>query len=89
MLGYDRASRASSMAMRTGKFAVKQKMARRPLTEPKILVMSQHDATVLTRRALEAEAHGCLDKSRLSTDLLSAIAALLEGPNPSSTKAPA
>src|ERR1700692_1730392 len=50
----------------------------RKSTSAKILVMSQHDATVLTRRALEAGGHGCLDKSRLSTDLISAIAALLE-----------
>ena len=43
------------------------------LPAPRILIMSQHDPVLLLPRALEAGAHGCLDKSRLSTDLLPAI----------------
>jgi len=39
----------------------------------RILVMSQHDPSVLLPRALEAGAHACLDKSRLALDLVPAI----------------
>lgn len=45
--------------------------ARVPAT--KILIMSQHDAAVLTSRAIEAGAHACVDKTRLSTELLPVI----------------
>ena len=38
-----------------------------------ILVMSQHDPSVLLPRALEAGAHACIDKSRLALDLVPAI----------------
>jgi two-component system, NarL family, response regulator NreC len=41
-----------------------------------ILVMSQHDPAMLLPRALEAGANACVDKSRLGTDLLAAIANL-------------
>lgn len=36
----------------------------------KILIVSQHDATQLLPRSLEAGAHGCIDKARLASDLL-------------------
>ncbi len=38
-----------------------------------IFVMSQHDPALLLPRALEAGANGCIDKSRLVTDLVPAI----------------
>ena len=44
----------------------------------KILMMSQHDPAVLLPRAIEAGAHGCVDKSRLSTELLPAIASVMK-----------
>ena len=44
----------------------------------KILIMSQHDPHVLLPRAIEAGALGCVDKSRLSTELLPAIASIME-----------
>ena len=39
----------------------------------KILILSQHDPAHLLPRALDAGADGCIDKSRLGTDLLPAI----------------
>jgi DNA-binding NarL/FixJ family response regulator len=39
----------------------------------KILVTSQHDAGQILSRALAAGADACVDKSRLSTDLLPAV----------------
>ena len=36
----------------------------------KILIISQHDRNQLLPRALEAGAHGCIDKARIATDLL-------------------
>ncbi len=45
----------------------------REVSSARVLVMSQHDPLGLTPIAFEAGARGCLDKSRLATDLLSAI----------------
>lgn len=39
----------------------------------KILIMSQHDPAQLMPASLEAGAQGCLDKSRIATDLLPTI----------------
>lgn len=39
----------------------------------RILVMSQYDPSQLLPRVLEAGGHGCVDKTRLGTDLLAAI----------------
>ena len=44
----------------------------------KILMMSQHDPVILLPRAIDAGAQGCVDKSRLSTELLPAIASIME-----------
>jgi two-component system, NarL family, response regulator NreC len=49
----------------------------------KILVMSQHDPAVLLPRALQAGAHGCIDKSRLATELVPTLQRIL-APNNSS-----
>jgi DNA-binding NarL/FixJ family response regulator len=43
----------------------------------KILVMSQHDPAVLLPRALQAGAHGCIDKSCLATDLVPTLRRIL------------
>lgn len=43
----------------------------------KILMMSQHDPGILLPRAIEAGAQGCVDKSRLSTELLPTIASIM------------
>jgi two-component system, NarL family, response regulator NreC len=41
-----------------------------------IVIISQHDPSLLLPRAREAGAHACVDKSRLGTDLLRTIASL-------------
>jgi two-component system, NarL family, response regulator NreC len=42
----------------------------------RILIMSQHDPSMLLPRALQAGAHACVDKSRLGVDLLPTALAL-------------
>lgn len=49
------------------------RLLRRECPEIKILILSQHDPVQLLPRVLEAGAHGCVDKSRLGTDLLPSI----------------
>lgn len=50
----------------------------------KILIMSQNEATQFLPGALQAGADGCLDKSRLATELVRAVKSLLlcETPSP-------
>ena len=48
----------------------------------KILIMSQHDPVLLLPRAIEAGAHACVDKSHLSTQLLPAIANMMDAHDP-------
>ncbi|MGB7599870.1 MAG: response regulator transcription factor [Candidatus Sulfotelmatobacter sp.] len=49
---------------------------RQELNDAKILILSQHDAASLLPSAIQAGANGCVDKSRLGTDLLSSIEAV-------------
>jgi two-component system, NarL family, response regulator NreC len=49
------------------------RLLRQEVPKAKILVMSQHDPAQLLPRVLEAGAHGCVDKSSLSTNLLPTI----------------
>ncbi len=46
---------------------------RQEVSNAKIVIMSQHDATRMLPRAVAAGAHACVDKSRLSEDLFPAI----------------
>jgi two-component system response regulator NreC len=59
----------------------------RQFAAAKILVMSQHDPKMLAPRALQAGAQGCLDKSKLSVELIPTIEGILKEPGSSSTKA--
>ncbi len=43
------------------------------LPQIKVLIISQHDPELILPRALAAGADGCLDKSRLGTELLPAL----------------
>jgi len=54
------------------------RLLREKVPAAKILIMSQHDPAVLLPRAIDAGAHGCVDKSRMSTELLPAIASVME-----------
>ena len=49
------------------------RLIRQELPKTKIIIMSQHDPIQLLPRVLEVGAHSCVDKSRLSTDLLASI----------------
>jgi DNA-binding NarL/FixJ family response regulator len=49
------------------------RLLREKVPATSILVMSQHDPSVLLPRALEAGAQACIDKSRLALDLVPAI----------------
>jgi DNA-binding NarL/FixJ family response regulator len=54
---------------------------RHEMPETKIVIMSQHDPILVLPRALEAGAHACVDKDRLSTDLLPTIECLVKNSN--------
>jgi DNA-binding NarL/FixJ family response regulator len=49
------------------------RLLRREIAHTKILLMSQYDPIPLLPGAMQAGANGCVDKSRLGTDLLSSI----------------
>src|ERR1700675_1219615 len=49
------------------------RLLRQELPEAKILMLSQHDPIQLLPSVVEAGGDACLDKSRLSTDLLASI----------------
>jgi len=49
------------------------RLLRQEIANTKILLMSQHDPLPLLPGAMQAGANGCVDKSRLGTDLLSSI----------------
>ncbi len=54
------------------------RLLREKVPAARILMMSQHDPALLLPRALAAGAQGCVDKSRLTTELLPAIARVME-----------
>jgi two-component system response regulator NreC len=49
------------------------RLLRQEIANTKILLMSQYDPLPLLPGAMQAGANGCVDKSRLGTDLLSSI----------------
>jgi DNA-binding NarL/FixJ family response regulator len=49
------------------------RLLRKQSSTLRILMISQHDPQQLLPRSLEAGANGCVDKSRLATDLLPTI----------------
>ncbi|MGA3087863.1 MAG: response regulator transcription factor [Terriglobales bacterium] len=49
------------------------RVLRRQMPGTRILMMSQHDPQLFLPRALEAGAHGCLDKANLGSELLEGI----------------
>lgn len=57
------------------------RLLRDKVPEVKILIMSQHDPAVLLPRAIAAGAQGCVDKSRLTTELLPAIEKVMQSLN--------
>jgi len=57
------------------------RLLRQEVPRAKILVISQHDRIQLLPRVLEAGAHGCIDRTRLSTDLLASIRSVCRPPS--------
>lgn len=53
------------------------RLLRAKVPATKILIMSQHDPAVLLSRSIDAGAQGCVDKSRLSTELCPAIVSVM------------
>ena len=49
------------------------RLLRKEIPKAKIIVISQHEASQLLPRAVEAGADACVDKNRLSTDLVATI----------------
>jgi DNA-binding NarL/FixJ family response regulator len=49
------------------------RLLRDEIPQTKIMVISQHDARQMLPRVIEAGGHACVDKARLSTDLLEGI----------------
>jgi DNA-binding NarL/FixJ family response regulator len=49
------------------------RVLRQKAPEVQVLIISQHDASQLLPRSLEAGAIGCVDKARIATDLLPAL----------------
>ena len=54
------------------------RVLRQQLPSLKILIISQHDFNQLLPRALEAGAHGCIDKGRIAADLLLTVRSLFK-----------
>jgi two-component system, NarL family, response regulator NreC len=55
------------------------RVIRKELPNVKIIIMSQHDPSQLSPRAMEAGADACVDKSRLASDLLLTLESVLKG----------
>ena len=49
------------------------RLLRKEIPKAKIIVISQHETSQLLPRAVEAGADACVDKNRLSTDLVATI----------------
>ena len=54
------------------------RLLRKQVPTAKIMIMSQHDPVLLRSSAIQAGALACVDKSRLNTDLLPAIEAVMD-----------
>ena len=51
----------------------------REIREARILIISQNDPSIVRRQAIEACAHGLIEKSNLQRDLVSAAECILSG----------
>ncbi len=52
------------------------RLLRQELPQIKVVIMSHHDPTYLLSQAIKAGADGCVDKSRLDCDLVTAIGSI-------------
>ncbi len=58
----------------------------REVPESRILIVSQNDPAIVRRQAVEACAHGFLEKSKIQHDLLAAVESILCGDGQSKTE---
>ncbi len=55
------------------------KIILREVCESRILIISQNDPAIVRRQAVEARAHGFLEKSNIQCDLIAAVERILSG----------
>ena len=60
--------------------------AARIILESRILIISQNDPAIVRRQAVEARAHGFLEKSNIQRDLIATIEGILSGHGQSKTE---
>ena len=58
----------------------------REVRESRILIVSQNDPAIVRRQAVEARAHGFLEKSNVQRDLIAAVECILSSDGQSKTK---
>ena len=58
----------------------------REVRESRILIISQNDPAIVRRQAIEAHAHGFIEKSNIHRDLIAAVEGILSGDGQSKTE---
>jgi DNA-binding NarL/FixJ family response regulator len=58
----------------------------REVRESRILIISQNDPAIVRRQAVEARAHGFIEKSKIQRDLIAAAECILSGDRQSKTE---
>ena len=58
----------------------------REIREVRILIISQNDPAIVRRQAVEAHAHGFIEKSNIHRDLIAAVEGILSGDGQSKTE---
>lgn len=58
----------------------------REVRESRILIISQNDPAIVRRQAVEAHAHGFIEKSNIHRDLIAAVEGILSGDGQSQTE---
>ena len=62
------------------------KVILREIRESRILITSQNDPEIIERQALEARAHGFIEKSNLQRDLITTVECILSRDGPTQTE---
>ena len=62
------------------------KVILREIRESRILITSQNDPGIIERQALEARAHGFIEKSNLQRDLITTVECILSRDGPTQTE---
>ena len=62
------------------------RVIRREVRESRILIISQNDPAIVRRQAVDAHAHGFVEKSNIQRDLIAAVECILSGNGQSKTE---